>query len=107
MCVTALPLVAVPPHITPFQFEGPANAGDMVELACQVPKGDRPVSIAWLYNGSRQGVSTAVFGAHTHFLSIATVQPGHAGSYTCRANNSAGQAEVTAFLEVNGTRADD
>lgn len=93
--------------MTPFKLEGPANAGDMVELACQVPKGDRPVTVAWLRNGSApaegDGVATAMFGAHTRFLTIASVTPGHAGSYTCRATNAAGVAEHTAYLEVNGT----
>nr|CAD7258839.1 unnamed protein product [Timema shepardi] len=96
----------VAPHITPFQFDGPINAGDSVQLACYVSKGDKPLRIEWHFHGRdlsshAVGVRTAVFGEKANILTINSVGPGHRGAYTCTATNGAGVANFTAELDVN------
>nr|CAD7199658.1 unnamed protein product [Timema douglasi] len=98
--------VMVAPHITPFQFDGPINAGDSVQLTCYVSKGDKPLRIEWHFHGRdlsshAVGVRTAVFGEKANILTINSVGPGHRGAYTCTATNSAGVANFTAELDVN------
>ena len=94
------------PHITPFEFEGPANAGDTVQVACHVPKGDRPLQVHWLFDGSppapNMGISTMMVGHRANFLSISHVRALHSGNYTCVARNPAGIISHSAELVVNG-----
>jgi hypothetical protein len=98
--------IAVLPYIMPFEFDGPASAGDTVQLACQVTKGDLPISIAWYFDGQiispHMGVLASMFGTRAKFLSIASVRQAHAGRYTCLATNTAGTAAYAADLHVNG-----
>ncbi|KAF2905043.1 hypothetical protein ILUMI_01126, partial [Ignelater luminosus] len=93
------------PVISPFQFDGPSNAGDTAQLFCHVTKGDRPLKIKWYHNGKHIshhsfGISTAAFGTHTSILSISSVEPIHSGDYTCVASNVAGKTQYTATLDV-------
>lgn len=89
-----------------FEFEGPASAGDTVQLACHVTKGDLPLNIDWYFNGQRllphMGITTSMFGHRANFLSIQTVRQEHKGRYTCIATNQAGSAAYSADLHVNG-----
>lgn len=99
--------ILVAPYISPFQFDGPANAGDSIQLTCYVPKGDKPLRIEWHFHGRdvsshALGISTAVFGDKANILSINSAGPGHRGSYTCTATNAAGFANFSAELDVNG-----
>jgi hypothetical protein len=84
------------------------NAGDSIQLNCYVSKGDRPLRIEWQFHGHdlsshAVGTRTAMFGDKANILSINSVGPGHRGAYTCTASNTAGVANFTAELEVNGT----
>lgn len=94
------------PYITPFGFEGKANSGDSVQLACYVAKGDTPLSILWSFQGKDSstvdGVTTTKIGDRTSLLTIASVVAGHGGEYTCTARNAGGLANHSAVLLVNG-----
>ncbi|KAK9507869.1 hypothetical protein O3M35_007639 [Rhynocoris fuscipes] len=98
--------VLVLPFITPFQFDGAVNAGDNVQLACHVSKGDIPLRIEWHFQGEgtsshAMGVKTSMYGDKTNILDIDSVGPGNRGEYTCTATNSAGSANYSAILLVN------
>ncbi|CAH1979439.1 unnamed protein product [Acanthoscelides obtectus] len=97
--------VNVLPHITPFEFIEEANMGDSVQVSCYVSKGDTPLDITWLLNGrlvkNGDGISTIPIGQRTNLLTINSVQPEHAGVYTCLASNKGGSATLNAELLVN------
>ncbi|XP_046388214.1 Down syndrome cell adhesion molecule-like protein Dscam2 isoform X11 [Ischnura elegans] len=97
--------VMVAPHITPFHFDGPIDAGESVQLQCYVSKGDKPVTINWHFHGemlsSHMGISTAMFGKSANILTISSVSLGHRGIYTCVARNRAGETSYSAELVVN------
>lgn len=103
----ALPYPTVLPHITPFEFEHETNTGDSVQLNCYVSKGDTPLEITWKLNGNNilphSGISMIPIGARTSLLTIASVQPEHAGDFSCIASNRAGEVSRNATLFVNGT----
>lgn len=100
-------LFAVAPVVSPFQFDGPLNAGDSAILTCYVPQGDRPLKIKWYHNGRHithhsKGISTSAFGSQASILNINYVEPHHRGEYSCLVTNAAGKSKFTAFLNVNG-----
>lgn len=97
----------VPPHITPFYFEGPVNAGESVQLSCYVSKGDKPLKIGWHFHGEEKTLSpvelrTSMFSDNANILTISAVAPEHRGLYVCTATNMAGKANYTARLDVYG-----
>lgn len=99
----------VAPHITPFYFEGPVNAGERVQLSCFVSKGDKPLQIGWRFGGQANGSSALpaeiraeMFGDNANILTIGAVMPQHRGLYVCTAKNAAGDANYTARLDVYG-----
>ena len=73
---------------------------------CAVAKGDPPIEINWMFNGSKlftsDGILITKSGQKISFLSIESVQARHAGNYTCVAKNRAGFAEHTSELKVMG-----
>lgn len=91
----------------PFDFGETASAGETMQVACHVIKGDPPLSITWYFNSKimtpHKGVLTTQIGNRASFLSIPVVQPEHRGRYTCVATNLAGSATFAADLHVNGT----
>lgn len=94
------------PYITPFAFEGEANTGDTVQLACLISKGDTPLTITWTLKdrpiSPHIGIVMIPIGDRTNLLTISSVSADHAGKYTCAAKNKAGFAEHSAELLVNG-----
>lgn len=66
------------------------------------------MAITWAFHGfgstrsTPQGVQTTKFGAKSSILMIESVTSEHSGNYTCTARNSAGVANYTAELVVNG-----
>lgn len=98
--------IVVAPSITPFQFDGPVNAGESVQLNCHISKGDIPLRIEWHFQGEQSshamGVKTAMFGGKANILAIDSVGPGNRGKYTCTASNAAGSSNHSAILLVNG-----
>lgn len=94
----------------PFEFgEEPANAGDMASISCAVSKGDQPLNISWIFNGqlilpkNDLGIVLTSINKKTSILNIDSVSGVHRGTYHCVATNSAGSANHSAILEVNGT----
>jgi Down syndrome cell adhesion molecule-like protein 1 len=73
-----------------------------------VTKGDIPLRIGWYFDGRpvgpHLGVTTNNIGSRANFLMIPEVQPHHRGRYICVVTNSAGSAEFSADLLVNGWR---
>lgn len=65
-----------------------------------------PIKIEWLLNHMPlegfPDISVSVVGKRTSFLSIDSVSYTHAGNYSCRARNEAGEAISTSELQVNG-----
>ncbi|XP_035901233.1 Down syndrome cell adhesion molecule-like protein Dscam2 isoform X19 [Anopheles stephensi] len=97
--------VMVPPILLPFDFgEEPADVQSTTTVSCAVAKGDPPIEINWMFNGSKlftsDGILITKSGQKISFLSIESVQARHAGNYTCVARNRAGFAEHTSELRV-------
>ena len=95
------------PIILPFEFgEEPFDIYSATTVSCAVTKGDLPITIAWLFNDrqihSGDGVLITNSGHRISILSIESVQPRHAGNYSCVANNKAGSAEYSSILNVMG-----
>lgn len=99
--------ISVGPQILPFDFgEEPINTGDFATLQCSVHKGDLPIEILWLHNNQSvsqySGITVSKVGSKISTISIDSVQESHAGSYTCIAENRAGQTQYNVELYVNG-----
>ena len=99
----------VVPRIVPFEFsigEEPVTSGEPVAVQCGVSEGDMPITFRWSFHGqelsSQMGISTSRINSRMSLLSIDSIAAGHAGNYTCTAQNSAGQANYTAALLVQG-----
>jgi len=81
--------------------------GDVLSITCVVLKGDLPLRIHWTLNG--EPVATGVNGftvmqlnQRTTYLSVDALEAKHRGSYSCVAQNQAGEAIYSADLQVNG-----
>lgn len=95
------------PQIVPFDFgDESINAMDMVSAYCTVNKGDLPVDISWKRNDHKlytnDGILISKTSQRISVLSIESVRDRHSGNYTCVAENSAGIAQHSAQLFVNG-----
>ncbi|XP_033154244.1 Down syndrome cell adhesion molecule-like protein Dscam2 isoform X37 [Drosophila mauritiana] len=99
--------VMVPPHVLPFSFGSEVfNMGDVLSITCVVLKGDLPLRIHWALNG--EPVATGVDGftvmqlnQRTTYLSVDALEAKHRGTYSCVAQNQAGEAIYSADLQVN------
>ena len=94
----------------PFEFsvdDEPLTSGEPVAVQCGVSEGDMPITFRWSFHGqelsSQMGISTSRINSRMSLLSIDSIAAGHAGDYTCTAQNSAGQANHTAVLLVQGS----
>lgn len=97
----------VPPQIHPFDFGQEAiNSGEIVMATCLIPKGDLPIKIYWTLNDKRitelDGIAAINPNKRASQLTIESVQAQHRGEYKCLAENKAGIAEFSTFLNVNG-----
>ena len=95
------------PVLLPFEFgDEPADVLSTTMVSCAVAKGDTPLAIEWLFQGRKieasNEISITKSGQKISMLSIETVQPRHAGNYTCLATNRAGSVEHTSELKVIG-----
>ena len=99
---------AVAPQLMPFSFgEGSLTAGQPITVQCMIMDGDLPMTLRWMFHGqelsSQMGISTFRLNQRVSLLSIDSVAAGHAGDYTCVAQNAAGHINHTATLFVNGS----
>lgn len=99
--------IPVVPQIIPFDFgDLPVHAGQSVQVQCFVSEGDLPITIQWLFNGKHiedfHEVSVTTVGKRSSILSIDSVSYDLAGNYTCKTKNEAGEALLSAELQVNG-----
>ena len=93
----------------PFEFsvdDEPLTSGEPVAVQCGVSEGDMPITFRWTFHGkelsSQMGITTVRLNSRMSLLSIDSIAAGHAGDYTCTAQNSAGQTNYTAALLVQG-----
>ncbi|XP_055593967.1 cell adhesion molecule Dscam2 isoform X17 [Uranotaenia lowii] len=97
--------VMVPPILLPFDFgDEPADILSTTTVSCAVAKGDAPIEINWMFNGRlisfTEGLAITKSGQKMSILYIESVQPEHAGNYTCVARNKAGFSEHSSELKV-------
>lgn len=107
LLITTSLIRSVPPKITPFSFgTEPMNFGEPVSVHCTISGGDLPVSVIWTLNRHpilpELEILTERRGQRIHNLMIDAIEAKHAGNYTCIASNSAGRAEHSTELIVNG-----
>lgn len=101
----------VPPKIAPFAAGERVVAGERLTLTCTVSRGDEPLSLTWLWDGSplspggahTGGLSVVNLNTFNSVLSIERVGQHHAGDYTCVAANAAAATRYTYTLTVHGT----
>lgn len=97
-------IFSVPPKIAPFFFETDLHLGDRAGVQCFITKGDLPLTISWLKDGSslNPGIEVLQQGEFTSSLSIESLTLHHSGNYTCVASNIAASSKHTSTLLVNG-----
>ncbi|XP_065340879.1 cell adhesion molecule Dscam1 isoform X34 [Cloeon dipterum] len=98
--------VMVLPQIIPFTFgDEIPNVGELASMQCSVIKGDSPISISWLFNGTELESSDEIviskISRKVSALTIESVHASHIGEYTCLAKNAAGATNYSALLHVN------
>nr|XP_045594049.1 Down syndrome cell adhesion molecule-like protein Dscam2 isoform X1 [Procambarus clarkii] len=101
--------VLVPPKIAPFAAGERVVAGERLTLTCTVSRGDEPLSLTWLWDGSplssggahSGGLSVVNLNTFNSVLSIERVGQHHAGDYTCVAANAAAATRFTYTLTVH------
>lgn len=82
------------------------HSGQFLQVACLITEGDLPVNFIWQLNGKDledfPEISTSSIGKRGSILAIESVSYTHAGNYTCKAVNKAGEVAFAAELLVNG-----
>ena len=82
------------------------NEGESVMIMCNIRRGDKPYVVTWHLKGdivsSDPDLTTTMLGTQASLLTINNVGFRHSGTYTCRAENSAGVSTYSAQLKVNG-----
>jgi len=79
--------------------------GQSASFKCQVDMSCIVAYIEWYHemdNGTLKLIKTASSSGDPHVHIIKMVRPEDKGLYTCIAGNFLGQAEASAYLEVNG-----
>ncbi|XP_042237814.1 Down syndrome cell adhesion molecule-like protein Dscam2 isoform X50 [Homarus americanus] len=99
--------VMEPPELLPIDFGLEAfYEGDLAQANCRLRKGDRPITIKWLFNGiellNTKDTKINNLGTTTSILTLDPVRAHHQGNYSCSAANDAGvtQAEATVIVNV-------
>jgi len=94
-----------PPQIQNTMLNQTRNPGESVNFRCQIDMSKCMVAfIDWYHDsldgGARKKVKSARYG-DPHVHEISRVQPQHEGVYTCVIGNVLGNAEASAYLQVN------
>ncbi|CAG0905755.1 unnamed protein product, partial [Darwinula stevensoni] len=96
--------VIEPPMVEGFSFPSELAEGMRTSVACNIRSGSLPIRIRWLKDGHPlSDLATGIQETHGDFYShlvLTRIQAGHAGRYTCVAQNDAGQREQSAVLHV-------
>ncbi|XP_052841703.1 cell adhesion molecule Dscam2 isoform X32 [Drosophila gunungcola] len=96
--------VMVLPKLAPLPVNSPLYVGDYYQLSCAVVHGDAPFNITWYYNGEPAGdlpgVTILMHGRRSSSLNIESVGGEHAGDYTCKGANQAGETTAETHLSV-------
>lgn len=73
---------------------------------CGISRGDPPLEISWLKDGSpvsaKFGVNISALDPYSSLLSISSLTASHSGEYTCVAVNPAAQVRYSSKLQVKG-----
>ena len=98
---------AVAPKIVPFSTHALLQRGERVTITCTMAKGDVPLNILWLKDGSSLSgdddkVKILTFDHFNSMLTIESLELRHVGNYTCQAANLAGTASHSQAVLVNG-----
>lgn len=94
-----------PPQIQNTMLNQTRNPGESVNFRCQIDMSKCMVAfIDWYHDSldgsSRKKVKSARYG-DPHVHQIHRVHPQHEGVYTCVVGNVLGEAEASAYLQVN------
>ena len=97
----------VAPKIVPFSTVALLQRGERVTITCTMAKGDVPLNILWLKDGSPLAgeddkVKILTFDHFNSMLTIESLELRHVGNYTCQAANPAGTATHSQAVHVNG-----
>nr|XP_017031939.1 Down syndrome cell adhesion molecule-like protein Dscam2 isoform X43 [Drosophila kikkawai] len=96
--------VMVPPKLAPLPVNSPLYVGDYYQLTCAVVHGDAPFNITWYYNGESAGdlpgVTILMHGKRSSSLNIENVAGDHAGTYSCKGANRAGETTAETHLSI-------
>jgi len=97
----------VPPEILPFTFgDRPRSAGQSLSVHCSVVEGSAPVKVRWTLNGfplaPLRRMNALSLGDSGSVLTVPMLDGEHSGNITCIAENVAGNASFTAFLNITG-----
>ena len=97
------------PKIVPFSTHALLQRGERVTITCTMAKGDVPLNILWLKDGSPLSgldeddtVKILTFDHFNSMLTIESLELRHVGNYTCQAANLAGTASHSQAVLVNG-----
>lgn len=95
------------PIISPFEFDDAIFYGESIQVMCNIPKGDMPLQLTWLFQNrpikSNDAVTITKVGARSSILAFPAVTERHSGNYTCTASNIVASTNHTAMLNVQGT----
>ncbi|XP_043064032.1 Down syndrome cell adhesion molecule-like protein Dscam2 isoform X36 [Drosophila ficusphila] len=96
--------VMVLPKLAPLPVNSPQYVGDFYQVTCAVVHGDAPFNITWYFNGEPagdlDGVTILMHGRRSSSLNIESVEGYHAGNYTCKGANRAGETSAETQLSV-------
>ncbi|KAK7578218.1 hypothetical protein V9T40_010423 [Parthenolecanium corni] len=98
-------MVNVPPSIEPFYFPTDGlQEGSMTRVVCGISRGDPPLEISWLKDGTpvsaKFGVNISTLDPYSSLLRIPSLTASHTGEYTCVAVNPAAQVRYSSKLQV-------
>ncbi|CAN7949712.1 unnamed protein product, partial [Ixodes pacificus] len=92
------------PKITPFSFASKLVSGQRATVTCSTFEGDRPLTFAWLKDGSTLSKHNNVEWNEEKGYSMLNISPlslQDSGNYTCVVSNSAGSDSLSSSLVVH------
>ncbi|XP_049806711.1 Down syndrome cell adhesion molecule-like protein Dscam2 [Schistocerca nitens] len=93
------------PEIDPIVIKRDLQLGMRMRLVCVVSKGDFPIRIQWLKDGSPipedQDIAEKILDEYSSTLSFSSLAVKHNGNYTCHASNAAASRNYSVEIIVN------